>query len=50
MAARNAWRAPQNRIELHRDEQLQILTRLTDAVILEEFIQKKFTGAKSFSL
>jgi 2-oxoglutarate dehydrogenase E1 component len=40
----------ENRIELTRDEQLRILTRLTDAVIFEEFIQKKFLGAKSFSL
>ncbi|MBI4556246.1 MAG: 2-oxoglutarate dehydrogenase E1 component [Candidatus Hydrogenedentes bacterium] len=40
----------ENRLELSRDEQLRILTRLTDAVIFEEFIQKKFTGAKSFSL
>ena len=29
---------------------MRILTRLTDAVIFEEFIQKRFTGAKSFSL
>ena len=27
-----------------RDEQLRILTRLTDAVIFEEFIQKKYVG------
>ena len=40
----------ENRVELSRDEQLRILTRLTDAVIFEEFIQKKFVGAKSFSL
>ncbi len=40
----------QNRIELSRREQLRILTRLTDAVIFEQFIQKKFVGAKSFSL
>ena len=40
----------QNRLELTREEQLRILTRLTDAVIFEEFIQKKFVGAKSFSL
>jgi 2-oxoglutarate dehydrogenase E1 component len=39
-----------NRIELSRDTQLRILTRLTDAVIFEEFIQKKFVGAKRFSL
>jgi len=40
----------QNRIELSRKEQVRILTRLTDAVIFEEFIRRKFTGAKSFSL
>jgi len=39
-----------NRIELPRDTQLRILTKLTDAVMFEEFIQKKFVGAKSFSL
>src|SRR5262245_23432681 len=39
-----------NRISLHRDEQIRILTRLTDASIFEEFIRKKFIGAKSFSL
>jgi len=40
----------ENRIKLTRKEQLRILTRLTDAVIFEDFIQKKFVGAKSFSL
>ncbi len=40
----------QNRIELSRKEQIRILTRLTDATIFEEFLQKKFIGAKSFSL
>ncbi|HET7558593.1 MAG TPA: 2-oxoglutarate dehydrogenase E1 component [Limnochordia bacterium] len=40
----------QNRLELSRDEQLRILTRLTDAVIFEAFIQQKYVGAKSFSL
>lgn len=40
----------QNRLELSRELQLRILTRLTDAVIFEEFIQKKYIGAKSFSL
>lgn len=39
-----------NRLDLRRDEQLRILTRLTDAVIFEEFIREKFVGAKSFSL
>src|SRR5262249_23517498 len=40
----------ENRITLSKQEQLRILTRLTDAAIFEEFIQKRFTGAKSFSL
>jgi 2-oxoglutarate dehydrogenase E1 component len=40
----------ENRITLARAEQLRILTKLTDAVIFEEFIQKKYLGAKSFSL
>jgi 2-oxoglutarate dehydrogenase E1 component len=39
-----------NRLEIPRDTQLRILTKLTDAVIFEEFIQKKFVGAKRFSL
>ena len=39
-----------NRLELSREEQLRILTRLTDAVVFEQFIQKKYVGAKSFSL
>jgi 2-oxoglutarate dehydrogenase E1 component len=42
--------ATENRIDLSRETQLRILTRLTDAVVFEEFIQKKFLGAKSFSL
>jgi 2-oxoglutarate dehydrogenase E1 component len=40
----------ENRTQLSRDEQIRILTRLTDAVTFEEFIRKKFLGAKSFSL
>ncbi len=40
----------ENRIELSRDEQLRILRRLTDAASFEQFLQTKFTGAKSFSL
>jgi 2-oxoglutarate dehydrogenase E1 component len=42
--------ASENRIALQRESQVRILTKLLDAVILEEFIQKKFLGAKSFSL
>jgi 2-oxoglutarate dehydrogenase E1 component len=40
----------ENRTQLTRAEQLRILTRLTDAVTFEEFIRKKFVGAKTFSL
>jgi 2-oxoglutarate dehydrogenase E1 component len=40
----------ENHLKLSREEQLRILTRLTDAVTFEEFIRKKFIGAKSFSL
>ncbi|HEY3915106.1 MAG TPA: 2-oxoglutarate dehydrogenase E1 component [Verrucomicrobiae bacterium] len=39
-----------NRLELTREEQIRIFTRLTNAVTFEEFIRKKFVGAKSFSL
>lgn len=40
----------ENRIQLDRDQQLRILKRLSDAADFEEFILKKFQGAKSFSL
>ncbi len=40
----------ENRLTLSRKEQLRILNRLTTAAIFEEFIQKRFLGAKSFSL
>jgi 2-oxoglutarate dehydrogenase E1 component len=39
-----------NRIKLSKKQQVRILERLTDAVVFENFIQKKFVGAKSFSL
>ncbi len=42
--------ASRNRLVLPRDQQLRILTKLTDATIFEEFLQKKYVGAKSFSL
>src|SRR4029078_4954867 len=40
----------ENRPNLSRDEQLRILTRLTDAVVFEQFVRKKYVGAKTFSL
>jgi 2-oxoglutarate dehydrogenase E1 component len=40
----------ENRLQLSREEQIRIFTRLTDAVTFEEFIHRKFVGAKSFSL
>ncbi len=39
-----------NRLKLSRSEQIRILERLSDAVVFEEFVQKKYIGAKSFSL
>lgn len=39
-----------NRLALSRAEQLRVLTKLTDAVIFEEFIHRKYIGAKRFSL
>lgn len=39
-----------NAIRLSRRQQCRIIERLTDAVVFEQFIQKKFVGAKSFSL
>ncbi len=39
-----------NQARLTHADQVRILTKLTDASTLEEFIQKKFRGAKSFSL
>jgi len=35
---------------LTREQQLRILTKLTDAEIFEQFIHRKFLGAKRFSL
>ena len=39
-----------NRLKLSRSEQLRVLERLSEAVVFEEFVQKKYVGAKSFSL
>jgi 2-oxoglutarate dehydrogenase E1 component len=40
----------QNETPLTADEKLRILTKLTEAEVLERFIQRKYLGAKSFSL
>ncbi len=40
----------ENRLELSRDVQLRIYTRLADATVFEEFVRRKFVGAKTFSL
>jgi 2-oxoglutarate dehydrogenase E1 component len=40
----------EHRPKLSRQQQLRILTRLTDAVIFEEFVRRKYVGAKTFSL
>ncbi len=39
-----------NTLILTKRQQIRILERLTGAVVFENFIQKKFVGAKSFSL
>lgn len=46
----NKMEATENRLPLTKDQQLRILKRLSDAVVFEEFIQKKFQGKKTFSL
>ena len=40
----------QNQLSLSRERQLQVLTKLTDAEAFEQFIHRKFIGAKRFSL
>lgn len=40
----------QNRLELTSEQQRRILRKLTDAIEFEAFLQKKYVGAKSFSL
>ncbi|MCU0685782.1 MAG: 2-oxoglutarate dehydrogenase E1 component [Polyangiaceae bacterium] len=39
-----------NRLQLGREEQIRILTKLTDAEVLEQFLGKAYQGAKRFSL
>jgi len=40
----------ENRLKLSRRQQFRILSRLTEAVVFEEFVQRKYVGAKTFSL
>ncbi len=40
----------QNRLDLNREEQVRILTKLTDAEIFEQFLHTNYVGAKRFSL
>ncbi len=40
----------ENRIQLDRRQQLRIFRQMMTAAVFEEFIQKRFLGAKSFSL
>jgi 2-oxoglutarate dehydrogenase E1 component len=39
-----------NRTELTKEEQLYLLTKLTDAELFEQFLHTKYVGAKRFSL
>ncbi len=39
-----------NRVDLSVDEQVHLLTKLSDAEIFEQFLHTKFIGAKRFSL
>ena len=40
----------ENRLRLTHDQQVRILTKLTDAVLFEQFVRTKYVGMKSFSL
>ncbi len=40
----------ENRLEISHERQRRIYTRLADASIFEEFVRRKFVGAKTFSL
>jgi 2-oxoglutarate dehydrogenase E1 component len=42
--------ATSNHLDLSRDEQLRLLTLLTDAELFEQFLHTKYVGAKRFSL
>ncbi|RMG13445.1 MAG: 2-oxoglutarate dehydrogenase E1 component [Planctomycetota bacterium] len=40
----------ENRLRLTREERIKLLAKLTDAEVFEQFIRRKYLGAKSFSL
>ncbi len=44
------WEDAEHRLKLTREQQVRILEKLTDAIIFEEFVRKKYVGAKTFSL
>ena len=46
----NRMEDTRHRDRISREEQLRILTKLTDAEILEHFLHRKFLGQKRFSL
>ncbi len=46
----NRFEDSEHHRHLSRDEKLKILTKLTDAELFEQFIHRKFLGAKRFSL
>ncbi|MBK8014737.1 MAG: 2-oxoglutarate dehydrogenase E1 component [Deltaproteobacteria bacterium] len=50
MWLQNRMESTQNTCKLSPSEQVRILTKLTDAEIFEQFIHRKFVGAKRFSL
>jgi len=39
-----------HRLRLSREQQVRILTKLTDAILFEQFVRRKYVGAKTFSL
>jgi len=46
----NQMERSENRVDISRRVQWRILSRLTEAVLFEEFVRKKYVAAKSFSL
>ncbi|HXI55377.1 MAG TPA: 2-oxoglutarate dehydrogenase E1 component [Polyangia bacterium] len=46
----NRMESTRNRLELSHDERCRLLEKVTDAEVFEQFLHKKFLGAKRFSL